>query len=116
MENKKMVLRKIAILDLLKILQHLYANGTDYIDIVGMSQGPGEQDEILIAVKDDYLNTTMRAEYLEDNEENFDHNGVFMGDYNKEEEEEEEKPAVKKEKAFEIRLTEKDINNLINGS
>lgn len=52
-----MILRRILLYDLLSILEHLYDNGADYVDIVGMSHVDGTQDEIMIAVKDEYISS-----------------------------------------------------------
>jgi hypothetical protein len=53
--SKKIILRKIPLFDLMKLMEHLYHTGADYVDIVGISMGENTQDEIMIAVKDEYM-------------------------------------------------------------
>lgn len=51
------------------LFKHLYSEGADYIDILGLSYGPDKQDEITIAVKDEYMNT---GDDVENYEETFE--------------------------------------------
>lgn len=52
-----MQLRKIPLMELLEILNDLYEDGVDYIDISGTSSDEGEQpqDFIKITVRPDYI-------------------------------------------------------------
>jgi hypothetical protein len=60
MENKEVVLKKIPLKVLLDILTDAWNRGADYIDIIGV---PDEiQDNIAIAVKEEYMNTNPEEE------------------------------------------------------
>jgi len=60
MENKEVVLKKIPLKILLDILTDAWNRGADYIDIIGV---PDEiQDNIAIAVKEEYMNTNPEEE------------------------------------------------------
>ena len=50
-----MQLRKIPLFELLEILNDLYEDGVDYIDISGTSDEDGKQDLIKITVRPDYI-------------------------------------------------------------
>ena len=54
-------LRKIPLQALIEILQDLYDNGADYIDITGEQNGEGESLKDLIQI-------TIKAEYMSDPE------------------------------------------------
>ena len=52
-----MQLRKIPLFELLEILNDLYEDGVDYIDISGTSDEDGKQDLIKITVRPDYISS-----------------------------------------------------------
>lgn len=54
-KNNKMVLRKIPLEGMIELLQHLNQRGAEFIDIIGVSNDEGIQDELVIAVRDEYL-------------------------------------------------------------
>lgn len=98
---KSLTLRKIPLYDLLKLFEHLYNGGADYIDILGVSKEPTEQDELVVSVQAEYLNEKMEEEPEET-----------------EEEEEERKASwgTQAEEAKSVvtpKLTRDDINNLL---
>jgi len=112
--SKKVVLRKIPLFDLLKLIEHLYSTGADYIDIVGMSFGEGIQDEIMIAVKDEYMSKKENIDDDDDDEEDEDEEeeeiemegtAHIISDV----EDDEEGPG----KNIQARITEQDINDLL---
>lgn len=39
----------------MRLLQHLYSTGANFIDIDGLAYGEGVQDEILVSVPDEYI-------------------------------------------------------------
>lgn len=103
MEGRKMILRKIPIHEILAILQHLYSSGADFVDIVGMQQAEDKQDEILMAVKDEYMATEARDAYVREmTEEDIDD----LDEMSK---------IDQSLKDNNILLTEEALNKLING-
>lgn len=108
-ESNRLMLRKIPLFDLLKILEHLYDSGADFVDIVGISLGDKEQDEIMVAVKDEYMNArdTITGSLEEEDDD-------------EEEEEEPDMTGSAKIISEEIieqtgNFTQQDINDLLNG-
>jgi hypothetical protein len=53
MENKEIALRKIPLKVLIEILQDVWDQGADYVDIIGVPDAI--QDNICIAVKEEYM-------------------------------------------------------------
>ncbi len=74
-----MQLRKIPLMELLEILNDLYEDGVDYIDISGTSSDEGEQpqDFIKITVRPDYM-----AEEKDINESSIDVTKLSENDIN----------------------------------
>lgn len=60
MENKEVTLKKIPLKIFIDILQDAWNNGADYIDIIGMANEI--QDNIAIAVREEYMNTDPEEE------------------------------------------------------
>ena len=56
MGQMKVTLTKIPLRDLAELLQHLYQKGADYVDIVAVPKEAGIQDEIIVAVPNEYMN------------------------------------------------------------
>jgi hypothetical protein len=96
MENKQVVLRKIALQPFIETLVNVYNSGADYIDLVGTPEET--QDIISIVVHQDYISEA------EEGEESFE---LVIEEDDEEEEEEEEKPTSKPT------LSDDDINELI---
>jgi hypothetical protein len=92
MENKQVVLRKIALQPFIETLVNVYNSGADYIDLVGTPEET--QDIISIVVHQDYISEA------EEGEESFE---LVI----EEDDEEEEKPTSKPT------LSDDDINELI---
>jgi hypothetical protein len=106
-EARKMILRKIPILDLLKIMQHLYTSGADFVDIVGVGNVPGQQDEIMVAVKEEYMSKEER-EFDEEyplSDEDMERMDEEVSQWQENLDEELAKMGVT--------LTDEDINNLL---
>lgn len=103
---KKVCLRKIPLYDLLKLMEHLYESGADFVDIIGVSMGEDTQDEIMVAVKDEYMKDKQDSEE-DDIEDDEGHAEIILP-----EEDDENLPAVKE---IQARITEQDINDLLNG-
>jgi hypothetical protein len=61
MENKEVVLKKIPLRVLIDILQDAWNKGADYIDIIGVADQV--QDNIAIAIKEEYFNTNPEEEF-----------------------------------------------------
>jgi hypothetical protein len=61
MENKEVVLKKIPLRVLIDILQDAWNKGADYIDIIGVADEV--QDNIAIAIKEEYFNTNPEEEF-----------------------------------------------------
>lgn len=79
-----MQLRKIPLMELLEILNDLYEEGVDYIDISGTSNDDGVNPQ-------DYIKITVRPDYMaEDDTEDIDESSIKVS-----------------------RLSENDINDLI---
>ena len=79
-----MQLRKIPLMELLEILNDLYEEGVDYIDISGIPNDDGENPQ-------DYIKITVRPDYMaEDDAEDIDESSIKVS-----------------------RLSENDINDLI---
>ena len=79
-----MQLRKIPLMELLEILNDLYEEGVDYIDISGTSNDDGVNPQ-------DYIKITVRTDYMaEDDTEDIDESSIKVS-----------------------RLSENDINDLI---
>lgn len=87
MENKgqqteKAIIRKISVLELVKILNMMYSMGADYVDIVGVIfNDDTNQDEILVATKEEYMQPLEGGEeyreppyYIEDEYEEDEYN------------------------------------------
>jgi hypothetical protein len=96
MENKQVVLRKIALQPFIETLVNVYNSGADYIDLVGTPEET--QDIISIVVHQDYISEA------EEGEESFE---LVIEEDDEEEEEEEEPPTSKPT------LSDDDINELI---
>jgi hypothetical protein len=60
MENKEVILKKIPLRIFLDILNDAWDNGADYIDIIGVADE--EQDNIAIAVREEYMNDGTKEE------------------------------------------------------
>jgi len=60
MENKEVILKKIPLKIFLDILTDAWNTGADYIDIIGVADEI--QDNIAIAVRDEYMNTNPEEE------------------------------------------------------
>ena len=67
MEKKKITLQKIPIKNLLDILNEIYDDGADFIDISGIPNE--EQDVISIFVREEYMNEYDEDEEYEEYEE-----------------------------------------------
>lgn len=98
--NKKLTIQKVPLSALIEILENLYNDGVEYIDISGELNG--EKDIIKITVKEEYMT-------LDENHNDSEHK--FEEIYDDDDDEQEnilDKPikAVKK-------LTDKDITNLL---
>ena len=52
---KKVYLKKLPLKEITEMLNMLYSDGTEYIDLIGVSYGPGKQDEVFIAVPEEYV-------------------------------------------------------------
>lgn len=79
-----MQLRKIPLMELLEILNDLYEEGVDYIDISGTSNDDGVNPQ-------DYIKITVRPDYMaKDDTEDIDESSIKVS-----------------------RLSENDINDLI---
>ena len=87
-------------------MEHMYSSGADYVDIIGCSKGEEDQDEILVAVKEEYM-TEESEKILEDDDDD---------DYFPEKDEVEIYEQVEFPKKDDKVMTEKEINTLINGS
>jgi hypothetical protein len=98
MENKQVVLRKIALQPFIETLVNVYNSGADYIDLVGTPEET--QDVISIVVHQDYISEA------EEGEESFEL--VIEEDEDEEEEEESDKESPTKPT-----LSDDDINELI---
>jgi len=98
MENKQVVLRKIALQPFIETLVNVYNSGADYIDLVGTPEET--QDIISIVVHQDYISEA------EEGEESFE----LVIEEDDEEEEEEESD---KESPTKPTLSDDDINELI---
>jgi len=61
MENNEVTLRKIPLKILLDILGDAWNKGADYVDIIGVADEV--QDNIAIAIKDEYMNVHPEDEY-----------------------------------------------------
>lgn len=72
-----MQLRKIPLMELLEILNDLYEDGVDYIDISGTSNDEGEQPQ-------DFIKITVRPDYMatKDDESNIDVSRLSENDIN----------------------------------
>ena len=72
-----MQLRKIPLRELLEILNDLYEDGVDYIDISGTSNDEGEQPQ-------DFIKITVRPDYMatKDDESNIDMSRLSENDIN----------------------------------
>ena len=98
--NKKLTIQKVPLYALIEVLENLYNDGVEYIDISGELNG--EKDVIKITVKEEYMT-------LDENHNDSEHK--FEEIYDDDDDEQENilnKPikAVKK-------LTDKDITNLL---
>ncbi len=79
-----MQLRKIPLKEFIEILNDLYEDGVDYIDISGRSSNEGEQPQ-------DFIKITVRPDYMaEDDTEDVDKSSITVS-----------------------KLSDKDINDLI---
>jgi hypothetical protein len=97
MENKQVVLRKIALQPFIETLVNVYNSGADYIDLVGTPEET--QDIISIVVHQDYISEA------EEGEESFE---LVIEEDDEEEEEESDKESPTKPT-----LSDDDINELI---
>jgi hypothetical protein len=61
MENNEVILKKIPLKVLLDILTDAWNKGADYIDIIGVADEI--QDNIAIAIKEEYMNTNPEEEF-----------------------------------------------------
>jgi hypothetical protein len=61
MENKEVILKKIPLKVLIDILHDAWNKGADYIDIIGTADEV--QDNIAIAIKEDYMNVNPEDEF-----------------------------------------------------
>jgi hypothetical protein len=61
MENNEVILKKIPLKVLLDILTDAWNKGADYIDIIGVADEI--QDNIAIAIKEEYFNTNPEDEF-----------------------------------------------------
>lgn len=61
MENNEVVLRKIPLKILLDILGDAWNKGADYVDIIGVADEI--QDNIAIAIKEEYMNVNPEDEF-----------------------------------------------------
>jgi len=104
--SKKVCLRKIPLYDLLKLMEHLYESGADFVDIIGVSMGEDTQDEIMVAVQDEYMKDKQDSE-----EDDKDHAEIILPEED-DDDDDENLPAVKE---IQARITEQDINDLLNG-
>jgi len=100
MENKKVVLRKIALQPFIETLVNVYNSGADYIDLVGTPEET--QDVISIVVHQDYISEA------EEGEESLE---LIIEDEDDEDGEEEEEQLIKKPTT--PPLSDEDINELI---
>jgi hypothetical protein len=103
MENKQVVLRKIALQPFIETLVNVYNSGADYIDLVGTPEET--QDVISIVVHQDYISEA------EEGEESLE---IIIED--DEDEEEDEEPYTKIDPLtgnIIPPLSDEDINELI---
>lgn len=61
MENNEVVLKKIPLRTLLDVLQDAWNRGADYIDIIGTANEI--QDNIAIAIKEEYMSADPEDEF-----------------------------------------------------
>ena len=101
--HKRLTLQKIPLYELIKLLEHLYNSGIDFVDVTGVAKTQTEQDELMIGVRQGYLN----YKEIERFKKGFD------SEEEEDEEEDEEVPPLLLSKAPKIdnKLTDEDINN-----
>ncbi len=63
MEKFNSLIRKVPIKQLLLILEDVFAQGAEFVDIYGKTNEGKDSDEITIAVPHNYLNDHVRPEY-----------------------------------------------------
>ena len=111
-----MRLRKIPLGPLLEILQDLYDNGADFIDISGENNAEGEEkkDIVKITVKPDYLMDREAEEEEDDDDEDYEmtENEEIHMDYTDALKEDVEIYSPKEENNKKS-LSDEDINDLI---
>lgn len=61
-KNENVILRKIFLADFIDMLNELYDNGADYVDLIGSLSG--RRDEIAIQVREEYLREDLTEDYL----------------------------------------------------
>lgn len=52
---KRVFLKKLPLKEITEMLNMLYSDGIEYIDLIGVSYGDGKQDEVFIAVPQEYM-------------------------------------------------------------
>lgn len=68
MEDRRFILRKIPIEQLMEVIESLYAAGADFVDVIGIERPIGIQDEIILGVMPEY----MSKERFDNKEEEYD--------------------------------------------
>lgn len=109
--NKRVTLERIPLYDLLKLFEHLYNSGADYVDIIGEAKGKTEQDEVTISVPQSYFQETPIEKDNDgddgDDEENYisDSEQAIWDELNT--------PPISTPLLKKAKLTQEDIDNLL---
>lgn len=61
-KNENVILRKIFLAGFIDMLNELYDNGADYVDLIGSLSG--RQDSIIVQVREEYIREDLTEDYL----------------------------------------------------
>lgn len=105
MDRRKVTLKKIPLYDLMRMVEDLYSQGADFIDITGVMNGPNKQDEVSLSVRDEYMHN-------EDDDDDDDYEDEANIEYEEEEHEGFSGVATEMEKT--IVNADFNLNDLLN--
>lgn len=66
--KKLLVIKKVPLFPLLALLNNLYADGADFVDLQGDIDDDRKQDSVTVAVPLDYMSKEARENFMEEND------------------------------------------------
>jgi hypothetical protein len=70
MEKNKFVIKKVPLGVFLSLLNNLYEDGADFIDLHGEVDGTGLKDNVTVAVPMEYMSKEVREQYMKETTDN----------------------------------------------